>query len=235
MKARRLRRAAQAVGVFACALHVWAQPVAAQLAAGANQIYRTAEGRAREAFEMDHPNRLVLEDTERLAASLQIAPGEVVADIGTGVGYLLPYLVPAVGPQGRVIAEDIYPDLLSKTEKRVKDNAWGNVDVVLGTERDPNLPIGAVDLAVAVDVYHHLDYPTEMLAHIREALKPAGRLVIVEFYLSRPHPRASEQDLRMHIRLDRDEVVQEVEEQGFRQIARFDHFPYQYVAIFGKQ
>ncbi|MGH9631642.1 MAG: class I SAM-dependent methyltransferase [Bryobacteraceae bacterium] len=183
---------------------------------------------------MDHPNRRLLEETERLVASFNIAPGDVVADVGTGVGYLLPYLVRTVGPTGRIIAEDIYPDLLSTAEDRINKHAWTNVQVVVGAAQNPQLPTGVLDVALAVDVYHHLDYPAQMLGHIRRALKPTGRLIIVEFYLNRPHPRARERELREHIRLDRDAVIEEVEEQGYQRLDQFDHLSYQYVLVFGK-
>jgi len=101
------------------------------------------------------------------------------------------------------------------------------VKAVLGAETDPKLPAGGVDLELLVDVYHHLDYPEKMLAALRAALRPNGRLAIVEYYKQAQAPG--------HIRLDRDEVIREVASNAFRLAARTDHITdQQYLLIFVK-
>ena len=207
-------------------------PAAAQVATKANEEYRTKAKREKAAREMDHPIRPKVEQSARLMASLPLRPGDVVADIGTGVGYMLPYLVAAVGSSGRVIAEDIHPDFVARIREKIQENRWSNVTAVLGTPRDPRLPAGAADVALVLDVYHHLDYPAEMLAQIRRALKPGGRLIVVDCYRSRKHPGATDEDLREHVRLDRDEVIREVQAGGFRLVSHFDHLPHLYVLVF---
>ena len=206
----------------------------AQVAKNANREYLTPQARGRAAKEMDHPNRKLVEQSPRLVASLGIRPGEVVADIGTGVGYLLPYLAEAVGPHGRVIAEDIYEDFLSKAQEKIRANGWTNVITVRGTAKNPKLPFGGVDLALILDTYHHIDYPAEMLGHIRKALKPDGRLILVDFYRSRKHPGTTDKKLKEHIRADRDEVIREIQRNGFHLTRQFDHLPHEYVLIFRK-
>src|SRR5687767_12772800 len=99
--------------VTLCLLLV-APPFSAQLATKANEEYRTKAKREKAAREMDHAIRPKVEQSARLVASLPLRPGDVVADIGTGVGYMLPYLVAAVGSSGRVIAEEIYPDFVAR-------------------------------------------------------------------------------------------------------------------------
>ena len=89
-------------------------------------------------------------------------------------------------------------------------------------------------MALLLDTYHHLNYPAETPRHIRQALKIRGQLIIVKYYRSRKHPGASDEDLRTHIRLDRDEVVTEVSAHGFRLAKQFDHLPYEYVLMFGR-
>jgi SAM-dependent methyltransferase len=206
----------------------------AQVAQKANQDYETAPLRQRAAFEMGHWVRPSVEHTSELVASLGLRQGDTVADIGTGVGYLLPYLVGVVGVRGVVIGEDIYPDFLAKAQEKVTAAGWQNVRTVLGTEDDPKLGMARLDMALLLDTYHHLNYPAPLLRRIRQALKPGGRLVIIEYYRSRKHPGASDEDLRSHIRLDRDEVAAEVAGQGFHLSRQFDHLPHEYVLIFGK-
>lgn len=203
-----------------------------QVAQKANEEYRSAAARAKAAAEMEHPIRKSVERTADLAASLAIRPGDVVADVGTGAGYFLPYLVAAVGDHGRVVAEDIYPDFLRRVNQKIARQGWKNVTTVLGTDKDPKLRPASLDVALILDTYHHLDYPGEMLACLQRALKPEGRLIIVDFYRSRRHPGATDADLKSHVRADRDEVIREVTAKGFRLERNFDHLPHEFVLIF---
>lgn len=205
-----------------------------QVSQKANEDYQTPERREKAAWEMNHWVRPRVEHTTELVDSLEIQPGDTVADVGTGAGYLLPYLVAKAGAQGAVIGEDIFPDFLAKAQERITAAGWQNVRTVLGTEEDPKLPLAKLDMALLLDTYHHLNYPKSMLQHIRGALKPRGRLIIVEYYRSRKHPGATDEDLRAHIRLDRDEVAAEVAVQGFRLSKQFDHLPHEYVLVFAR-
>ena len=204
----------------------------AQVATRANQEYSTAEHRQAAAWEMGHPNRPVVEESERLVKSFKIKPGDVVADIGAGVGYMLPLLRKAVGPTGRVIAQDIYADFLAHAKEKIKVNGWNNVTTILGTPTDPNLPHREIDVVLALDVYHHLDYPGETINRVRKSLKPSGRLIVVDFYRSRKHPGGTLDDLRYHIRADRDEFATEIALEGFRLADVFDHLHHEYVLVF---
>jgi predicted methyltransferase len=97
----------------------------------------------------------------------------------------------------------------------------GNVTYIKGSETDPMLPRGGVDVELALDSYHHYDYPGKMLAGLRMGLKPGGRLVIVEYYKSAtamPNGRALE-----HIRLDAPDVIKEIEANGFRLVSQREH------------
>jgi len=103
------------------------------------------------------------------------------------------------------------------------------VTLILGTENDPKLPSGSVDVALVLDSYHHFDYPEKMLAALAKSLKPDGRLAIVEFYQATgPQPG--------HIRLDRDDFVREIEGHGFRLLSKNDRITdRQYLLIFGRK
>ena len=166
---------------------------------------------------------------EKLVASLQLGPGATVADLGTGSGFLLPRLAEAVGPEGRVLAQDISASALGKARKRAERRQLANVEFILGTEKDPKLPENGVDLVVTVNAYHHLDYPVEMLAGIRKGLRDGGRLAIVDYYKKGVF-------FSFHIRLDKDDVIKEVEANGFRLVSVGEHIPdSQYLAIFEKR
>lgn len=193
----------------------------AQVAEKANSGYKTPEGRQQVARTLDAPDRDARQKPAELVRAMDLRPGMVVADIGTGVGYMLPFLSRAVGPTGRVLAEDIQDDFLAKARAKAETEKLANVSFFKGSETDPMLPESVVDVALALDSYHHYDYPEKMLAGIRRCLKPGGRLVVVEYYKrpnAMPNGRAME-----HIRLDAPDVIKEIEGNGFRLKSQREH------------
>jgi ubiquinone/menaquinone biosynthesis C-methylase UbiE len=129
-------------------------------------------------------------------AALGIGPGSHVADVGSGDGFFSVRLARAVGATGRVYAVDISAEALSRLRARLERENIDNVEVIEGEPDDPRLPEAALDAALIVNAYHEMvDYPA-MLAHLRRALKPEGRLVIVEPITSRMRaaPRALQVD-----------------------------------------
>ena len=207
----------------------------AQVATTANAEYGTPAQRTKAASEMDPWNRGALERTHVLIDSLGLQAGETIADVGTGIGHLLPYLVSRVGDSGTIFAVDIYPEFLDKTRERIAARGWNNVYAVLGTDRDLKLPANRLDGAILLDTYHHLDYPQATMKGLRRALKFGGRLFVIDYYRSRSNPAASLDVVRSHIRLDRDDVVKEVEAEGFHLRKQFDHLPFMYVLVFEKR
>jgi predicted methyltransferase len=191
--------------------------LSAQVATTANSGYQTEEQRKNVAQSLANPERDIVQKPGKLVRDMGVKPGMTVADIGTGIGYMLPALSHAVGADGKVIAEDIFDDFLAGAKQRVEDGKLENVTFVKGTETDPNLPAGQVDVAMALDVYHHFDFPDKMLASIGKSLKPGGRLVIVEYY-KRPEAMPNGRAMT-HIRLDMPDVIKEVEANGFHLIA----------------
>ncbi len=205
--------------VLILALSAWAQ-----VADNANKSYKTKEGRDKVAATLDDPHRDGKQKPLDLIAAMRVKPGMTVADIGTGTGYILPFLSRAVGPSGKVFGEDIQTDFLD----RAKTKKEANVELILGTDTDPKLPPNSVDIALVLDVYHHFDYPDKMLAAIRGALKPGAHLVIVDYYKS-ASPSLG------HIRLERDDVAAEIEHNGFHLLAKREHIPKtQYMLTFEK-
>jgi len=198
------------------------------LAQDPNASYRTKEGRDQIAATLDNPTRAESMRFRELVTMLKLRPGDQVADIGSGTGALLPFLSQAVGPNGRVYAEDVFPDYLDRIRTKVVKENLGNVTPVLGTESTPLLPRGQLSLAVTVDAYHHFEHSKEMLAGIRESLSASGRLVIVDFYKSEgPSPG--------HIRLESDEVIREVEQNGFKLESNTKLSQRQYCLVFTRK
>ena len=202
---------------------------AAQVADYANSGYKTVEGRARVAGTLDAHDREQNQKPKELVQAMGLEKGMAVADIGTGVGYMLPYLHDAVGPSGKLFGEDIFPDFLAKAKTRAAEKGLANVTFIHGNERDAQLPAGSVDAVLILDVYHHFDYPAEMLASVAKGLKKDGRLFIVDFY---------KQGFRdpKHIRLDERELIAELEANGFQLIKSGNFTPdRQYMAIFRRK
>ena len=210
-----------------------ATALSAQVAETANKNYQTTEqreGMLRNLAAADRAERL---KGEAIVQAMRVQPGMTVVDLGTGGGAMLPLFSAAVGTGGKVIAEDIFPDFLARAKK--DHPGLTNVSYVLGTERDAKLPVGSADLAVTIDAYHHYDYPKEMLASIKRGLKPGGRFVIVDYY-KRPDAMGPGPNAMEHIRIDKDDVIKEVEANGFRLVETIEHVPgKQYIAIFSAQ
>ena len=152
------------------------------MAEKANEGYKTPEGRAGVGSTLAAPDRDARQKPKELVAAMGLKAGMTVADVGTGVGYMLPFLSSTVGPNGKVVAEDIFPDFLDKARQRTATLKLSNVQFVQGTTDDPKLPENTFDEILMLDVYHHIDYPAKVLASLRKALKPDGRLVIVEYH-----------------------------------------------------
>jgi len=206
----------------------------AQVAQKANEAYQTKEGREGIAKTLADPHRDERQHPRDIIDAMKLKKGQTVVDVGTGVGYMLPYLSHAVGPTGGVIGEDIAQDFIDKAKLRASTSGVTNVKFILGTDRDPLLPADTADAILVLDVYHHFDYPATMLGHIRDCLVSDGRLYIVDFYKrpdAMPNGRAME-----HIRLDLDDVVREVEDGGFRLVGTSELIPRsQYIAVFAKK
>jgi ubiquinone/menaquinone biosynthesis C-methylase UbiE len=223
-----MRRPVCFILVFVCAVAF------AQVAEKANEGYKTKEGRENVARTLADPARDERQRPRDIIDAMDLKPGGTVADIGTGIGFMLPYLSHAVGDTGHVIGEDIQSDFLDKAKMKMQLSRLNNVQLVLGTDRDPKLPADSLEGVLVLDVYHHFDYPEAMLGHIRDSLLSDGKLVIVE-YFKRPGamPGADPNRAVEHIRLDQDDVIKEVEANGFRLVSKRDLVPKsQHIEVF---
>jgi ubiquinone/menaquinone biosynthesis C-methylase UbiE len=200
-----------------------------QAAGNANSGYRTEQGRANVAKTLLASDRDGRQKPKELIEAMQIQPGSTVVDLGTGAGYMLPFLSAAVGPNGKVLAEDIFDDFLKQAKETASKGPLTNVEFIKGTDRDPKLPPNTADIVFTLDAYHHFDYPAEMLAVIAKSLRPGGRFILVDFYKTGFRDPA-------HIRLDQADVIKEVESNGFQLVSKADHMPgTQYIAIFTRK
>lgn len=121
------------------------------------------------------------ERPDLLMPLLKLEPGMSVADIGAGTGYHARRIARLVGPEAVVYAVDIQPEMLDMLERRASAAGLDNIRTVLGAADDPRLPEASLDVAIFIDVYHELEHPHEMIERVERALRPGGRLVLVEY------------------------------------------------------
>jgi ubiquinone/menaquinone biosynthesis C-methylase UbiE len=158
---------------------------------------------------------------------LKIKKGSSVADIGAGSGYITVRLASRVGPAGRVYANDVQPQMLNILARRLSAQKIDNVTLIEGTLDDPRLPPASVDLALMVDVYHEFSQPQAMLRHVRDGLKPGGRLVLLEYRKEDPTV-----PIKPEHKMSVAEAKMEVEAEGYT-LARVDEaLPRQHILIF---
>ena len=161
--------------------------------------------------------------------ALMLKPGDVVADIGAGSGFMSVRMAKKVGSTGRVIAEDIQPEMIKLLQDRLKREKVTNVTPLLGTIDDPKLPPAALDLELLVDVYHEFQRPQEMLRQLRAGLKPGGRLVLLEYRKEDPTI-----PIRPEHKMSVDVAKLEVEAEGFKLTKVDEVLPRQHILIFTK-
>jgi ubiquinone/menaquinone biosynthesis C-methylase UbiE len=221
---------------LAC-LFVFCAAAFPQVAEQANEAYKTKEGRASVAKNLIDRARDERQRPRDIVDQMGLQPGQSAADVGTGVGFMLPYLSRAVGDKGTVYAEDIQQDFLDQARLRANTLGLKNVKFVLGTDRDPKLPASTLSGVLILDVYHHFDYPEAMLEHIRDSLVSDGKLVIVEYYKRRgAMPNGDPDRAIQHIRLDEDDLISEVVANGFKVVDKHELAPKsQYIVTFMKK
>jgi precorrin-6B methylase 2 len=179
---------------------------------------------------LERPEREKEEQPARLIEILKFKPGEVVADVGAGSGYLTFRLAEKVGATGKVLAVDVQPEMLDIIRKKMKDRGAANIEPVLGTETDPKLPAGAVDTIVMVDVYHEFSHPYEMAAAMAKSLKVGGRLVFVEYRLE-----DKTVPIKLVHKMSERQVKKEMEQFPLKHVKTFETLPWQHVIVFEKE
>jgi spore maturation protein SpmA/SAM-dependent methyltransferase len=178
----------------------------------------------------DDPARDEWQKPAELVAALGVQSGAVVADIGAGTGYFNPHLAGAVGPDGRVIAVDIEPNLVLHMAARAKKDGTPQVEARLGLPGDPMLATGEVDLILIVDTYHHISDRVEYFTALRGTLRtPGARLVIVDFIKDAEIPVGPPPGARIAA----SQVTEELGAAGWEPVQAHDALlPYQYTRVF---
>ncbi|HVW38758.1 MAG TPA: methyltransferase domain-containing protein [Pirellulales bacterium] len=174
-------------------------------------------------------NREQEEHCETLLKALELQPGQVICDMGCGNGYYTLPMAKLVGKTGRVLAVDIQPEMLHLLDLRAKNEQLENIEPIQSTVVDPKLPEGEVDLILLVDVYHEFSHPEPMLAAMRKALKPTGRIALVEFRLEDPTVPI----LLVH-KMSKEQIMKEFPPNGFKLVGEFEKLPWQHVMFFGR-
>ncbi len=181
-----------------------------------------------EASWLERPEREQEERTDILLQALQLKPTDVVADIGAGSGYLTFRISPLV-PQGKVFAVDVQQEFLNMLmDNRILNNAF-NVEPVLGSLENPNLPDDSVDMAIIVDAYHEFSHPHEMLMGIKKSLKKHGRLILVEYKAEDPYV-----PIKVLHRMSVKQAVKEVTGVGLKFVENKEMLPLQHILVFEK-
>lgn len=167
------------------------------------------------------------EHCRTLLEALDVKPGDTVCDMGCGNGFYSLEMAPLVGEKGRVLAVDVQPEMLHLLKLRAKKVGVTNIEPVQGTLADPKLPEGEVDLLLLVDVYHEFSHPEQMLASMRQALKPHGRLALVEFRLEDPSV-----PIKLEHKMSKEQIMKELPPNGFKLVEEFDKLPWQHLMFF---
>lgn len=203
-----------------------AAPVLAQAPADAHDMRRMHADPAAYIAALEDPARDAWQRPHEVMQALDVRPGEVVADIGAGSGYFTLRLAHHVGAAGRVYAVDVNPDMVRHLNERIRDAALNNVSTILAGPHDPLLP-EPVDRILIVDVWHHVEDQSAYLEKLKAALKPGGRIVMIDFQ-KRELPVGPPLDMK----IAREALVAQMQQHGFTVAGEHTFLPYQYFIVF---
>lgn len=178
---------------------------------------------------LERPQRESEERPQLTIDALEIKPGQTVADLGAGSGYYSFRIAPLVGEQGSVLAIDVEPRMLRIVGERARHDRLKNITTVLSTPSDPNLEPNSIDLLFMVDVYHELEYPFEVMTKVRAALKPGGRVALIEYRAEDPAVMIKP----VHKMTER-QIIKELTAAGFRHQKTIRTLPLQHLVLFQK-
>ena len=174
-------------------------------------------------------NREQEERCSLLLTNLGVKRGMTICDMGCGNGFYTVQLAKMTGPEGRIYAVDIQPEMLRLLARRADSQNVRNISPILGTLADPKLPPGKMDLILLVDVYHEFSHPVQMLAAMRDALSPTGVCALVEF-------RAEDDSvpIKPEHKMTKDQIMKEWTTNGFKLVKAFDGLPWQHLLFFAR-
>ncbi len=175
------------------------------------------------------------EEEERLTLmvkSLKLQPGDVVADIGAGSGVISGLMAEEVLPNGYIVAVDVQDEMLLRLQENVRKKGISNVIPIKGSQKSASLAPQSIDLAIMVDVYHEFEFPYEMMLELSKAMKPGGRIVLVEYRMEDPTV-----PIKLVHKMSQAQVKKEAEQPEFhlKWTETIDALPRQHILIFTKQ
>lgn len=169
------------------------------------------------------------EHTTKLLENMDIQIGDTIADIGAGSGYHV-FKIAAMAKKGHIYAVDIQDEMLAEMQRKKEKGRVKNVSLVKGSEKSVNLPKNSVDKALLVDVYHEFNYPIEMIASLKKALRPNGKLFLIEY---------RGEDDRVPIKklhkMTQAQAVKEMETAGLKLERNIGNLPWQHCMVFVKE
>ena len=181
-----------------------------------------------EVLWLERPSREVTEQPQHVLEALNLKSTDVVADIGAGTGYFSFRISPLL-PKGKVLAVDIQPEMLDIIDFLKQENHITNVEPILGSVTNPNLPDESIDLALMVDAYHEFEYPHEMMEGVVRSLKPGGRVVLVEYRQENPLI-----PIKALHKMTQKQARQEMKAVGLQWLETKNFLPQQHVMVFEK-
>lgn len=233
--------------IFACVVLCACSTVVATEVTGSNAVYQSRTihspdgigkfylGREiakvmghTEALWLERPSREAEEQPQQLVDALNLKPSDVVADIGAGTGYFS-FRMARQLPKGKVLAVDIQPEMLDMISFLKQENHISNIEPILGIVTNPNLPANSVNLALMVDAYHEFSHPNEMMQGIVRALKPGGRVVLVEYRRENPFI-----PIKALHKMTQNQARKEMQAVGLQWLETKSFLPSQHVMIFEK-
>lgn len=178
---------------------------------------------------LDRPEREEEENTSKLIRNMDIDAGDTIADIGAGSGYHVFKMAP-MAKKGLIYAIDIQDEMLTELRKKKENGKSKNVGIIKGGDKSVNLPENSVDKVLMVDVYHEFNYPIEMIASIKKALRPDGKIFLIEY---------RGEDNRVPIKkvhkMTEEQAVKELQAAGMKLERNIGNLPWQHCMVFGKE
>jgi ubiquinone/menaquinone biosynthesis C-methylase UbiE len=178
---------------------------------------------------LDRKDRAQEEQPQKLVDALDLKPTDVVADVGAGTGYIS-FKIASKVPQGKVLAVDVQPEMIKILGDRISQSRIPNVTPILGTEQDPHLAPNSLDLAIFVDVYHELAYPREVMTVVAKALKPNGKIALVEYRAEDPRVF-----IKPHHKMSQAQARKEMQALGLEWVETKSMLPQQHLMLFTRK
>ena len=178
---------------------------------------------------LERPEREKEEQTSLLLKNMDIQPGDAIADIGAGSGYHVFKMAEMTG-NGLIYAVDIQDEMLAALSNRKKSENVENVRIIKGNEQSVNLPENSVDKILMVDVYHEFNFPKEMITSMKTALKPGGKIYLIEY-------RGEDKSIpikEIH-KMTEAQSVKEMQAVGMKLEKNIENLPWQHCMVFVKE